>query len=324
MAKQDKIHQLCQILDARRRPISTVDLAERLECSERTVIRYLDELRDTYHAPIISNGKGWFYDKLKKESWQMPGVWLTTKEIQSLLVLLFLLERFGDGLMREEFQAIRNNINKLIKRYDASDAHSLQQRIRITPVGNRRLADNDLSHVVNALVARRRIRFDYETYKREKTRRLVSPQRLAYYRDNWYLHGWCHRQKALRNFSVARMMRTRIDEDPSKAKEVDMENLDAFYESSYGAFTGKPSETARLRFLQPMASEIARQQWHKNQKGGWEGEDYLLSVPYSRSTELLQDIQRYLPHVVVEGPPALRRELRATLAKALDMCGNSV
>ena len=35
---------------------------------------------------------------------------------------------------------------------------------------------------------------------REVTQRIVSPQRLSYYRENWYLDAWCHDKNALRKF----------------------------------------------------------------------------------------------------------------------------
>ena len=313
MKKQDQIYRLSQILADRRVPIGKSELARRLECSEKSVGRYLDELRDLYGAPIRYNGKGWFYDRAIKDRWQLPGLWLTKEETQSLLLLLTLLERFGNGLMTEELQGIKVRIAQLTVR-QGIDVAALQQRIRVIPVGNRQTAGRDITQVVNALIARKRIRFEYEDFNGTSSHRQVSPQRLVYYRDNWYLHGWCHTRNALRNFSVARMGHALIAE--LDATEVGEPELEAHFESSYGAFSGEPTEVALLRFLPPMAAEIASQTWHTSQQGRWDDEDYLLEVPYSQVPELLRDVLRHLPHVIVEEPARLRDRLREVLAQA--------
>ncbi|MDT8429578.1 MAG: WYL domain-containing protein [Pseudomonadales bacterium] len=41
--------------------------------------------------------------------------------------------------------------------------------------------------------------------KEELSERWVSPQRLVYYRDNWYLDAWCHLREGLRMFSIDRL-----------------------------------------------------------------------------------------------------------------------
>lgn len=313
MNKQDQIYRLSQIFANRRVPITKSELARRLECSEKSVGRYLDELRDVYGAPVSYGGTGWFYDRSIEDKWQMPGLWLTKEETQSLLLLLTLLERFGNGLMTEELQGIKTRIARLTARHGINVA-ALRQRIRIAPMGSRRTAGRDLTQVVNALIARKRIRFGYEDFSGMSSHRQVSPQRLVYYRDNWYLHGWCHTREALRNFSVSRMGRAEIAR--LNATEVGEAELEAHFESSYGAFAGEPREFALLRFLPPMAAELATQTWHASQQGRWDGEDYLLEVPYSQVTELLRDVQRHLPHVIVEEPAALRSRLRKVLSQA--------
>lgn len=49
-----------------------------------------------------------------------------------------------------------------------------------------------------------RIRY-HSRSKDERTERVVSPQRLIYYRDNWYLDAWDHLREALRSFSIDRI-----------------------------------------------------------------------------------------------------------------------
>lgn len=315
MTKEDKLFLLNRIFSTRRTAISAADLAERLECSERSVNRYIKQLRDGYGAPLLNAPGGWFYDRreLRERTWEMPGLWLTKDETHSLLLLLVLLERFGHGLLGREMKNFEERLDQLAQARGVA-VDSLRQCIHITPMGERKTDYQVLAHAVNALIDRKQLVFNYEDFRRQATRRTVSPQRLRYYRDNWYLHAWCHTRQALRTFSIARM--TEAVGSRERARKVDERKLDVDFDTTYGIFTGGTRKTARLRFLPPLASEIARQQWHPKQKRRWAGEHYLLSVPYSHAEELLQDVMRCLPCVVVEGPPALRKKLLEALAQA--------
>lgn len=91
--------------------------------------------------------------------------------------------------------------------------------------------------------------------------------------------------------------------------------------ASYGVFAGTPVDTARLRFLPEIAAEISRQEWHPDQQGDWDGDDYLLSVPYADARELTQDIMRHLPHVLVESPQALKDAVEARIREAMGLYG---
>ena len=53
------------------------------------------------------------------------------------------------------------------------------------------------------MLTRRRLRLTYRArYNDQTTERVVSPQRLVYYRGNWYLDGWCHAREDIRSFAV--------------------------------------------------------------------------------------------------------------------------
>src|SRR5690606_25885846 len=68
------------------------------------------------------------------------------------------------------------------------------------------------------------------------TRRLVSPQRLTHYRDNWYLDAWDHEREALRSFALDRIRQPRPGE--ARARDLPEAELDQHLASSYGIFSG--------------------------------------------------------------------------------------
>jgi proteasome accessory factor C len=313
--KLDRFQQLHRLFKSHRRPISLVRLAERMECTEKTVRRTIEELQNYFDAPIEydQKAKGWCYAS-SAEQFEMPGMWLTSSELQSLTLLLHVLENFSNGLLSDELVVVEKQIHKLLQARGIS-SEEFARHIKVLPLGNRQLEGKIFQQISDALLKRKKINIHYQNYNASKTRRYISPQTLIYYRENWYLDAWCHLRNDLRTFSLARIKR--IESLEEKAIDISDEQLKTHFSKSYGIFSGEASNTAKLRFLPEVAHEIALQQWHPEQQGCWEGDSYLLMFPYCDDRELVGDIMRFLPNVVVEAPSSLRKAVSERLGKSI-------
>ena len=103
------------------------------------------------------------------------------------------------------------------------------------------------------------------------------------------------------------------------AKKIDEAQCQQHFSEGFGIFSGKGKHQAKLRFYPTIAREIASQQWHPDQQGEWDDGDYLLSFPYSDDRELVQDILRHTPNVVVEGPAKLKKRVQGQLHAGLEV-----
>lgn len=216
MNKLEQFYRLHQLLDQRRRPIGVKELTERLERSEKTVRRLVEDFQTYWEAPIVHiQRQGWMYDPEEFERWEVPGLWMTTEESQSLMLLLDILNRFGNGLLNDELKAVRKSLDKSLAKRNISRA-DLEARIRIIPIGHRYVPDHRLHQVLNAFLQGKRFYIRYRDFKLETSERTVSPQRLVYYRDNWYMDAWCHTSDGLRTFSLARIDRGELTEDKAE------------------------------------------------------------------------------------------------------------
>ncbi|MGB7757267.1 MAG: WYL domain-containing protein, partial [Salinisphaera sp.] len=170
--------------------------------------------------------------------------------------------------------------------------------------------------VAAATAMRQRLSMRYHGRARDAvSERSVSPQRLVYYRDNWYLDAWCHASNGLRSFSIDRIQSAEIIDH--RADDMDAATLDAQLGGGYGIFSGSAAHTAILRFSAAAARWVADEQWHPDQVGIWhEDGRYELRVPYAAAEELLRDVLAYGPEVEVVGPPALRDAAAGRLAAA--------
>jgi predicted DNA-binding transcriptional regulator YafY len=145
--------------------------------------------------------------------------------------------------------------------------------------------------------------------------RLISPQRLVRYRDNWYLDAWCHWRGALRSFSIDAIEDVQATDDP--AQEIAQAELDAYFGAAYGIFAGPAAQRAVLRFAASRARWVAAERWHPAQFGRWLDDGrYELVLPFGDPRELILDILRYGPQVEVLEPATLRAEVAARLRAA--------
>lgn len=318
MDKFDRLQMLHRIFKSRKRAVSAVELARQLECSDKTVKRSIEQLRDYLNAPIeYDNAQhGYCYRGDLADMFELPGIWLTADELHSLTALLELLNNMGSGLLKDELGSVKNQIQKLLSARGVS-AQEFQQRVKFLPLANRSLDSHVFTLASEALLKRRQLRVHYCSYNHKKSQRTISPQTLIYYRENWYLDAWCHLREDLRTFAIARI--EKAETLKNTAKKVDEVQRQQHFAQGFGIFSGQGKHQAKLRFFPTIAREIASQQWHPEQQGKWDGSDYLLSFPYSDDRELIQDILRHIPNVVVEGPVKLRKRVQDRLHAGLEV-----
>ncbi len=155
----------------------------------------------------------------------------------------------------------------------------------------------------------------YSKGKDESTERDVSPQRLIFYRDNWYLDAYCHLRKGLRSFAMDGIRSAHVLDE--KATEVAEKELHENFAESYGIFSGKATQRAKLRFTPEKARWVSAETWHGQQVSGFDKDGtYLLEFDYNQDPELVMEIMKHGDGVEVVSPTALRKKVADELRKA--------
>ncbi len=312
----DRVFRLHQILRQARYPVPRAVVQEKLECSRATVTRVIGEMRDYLGAPIEYDrrGNGYRYAHRPDGPYELPGLWFNASELHALLAIHQLLTRLQPGLLDGELAPLRARIERLLDSRHAGGAE-IGKRVRILQMAARRLAPEHFQRVAGALLQRRRLRITYHGRERDvRTERIVSPQRLVHYRDNWYLDAWDHGKRALRTFALDRMLAAQALEAP--ARDIAEGRLDAHFASAYGIFAGRPKHKAVLRFSPERARWVAEERWHPQQKGRFENGHYFLEIPYSDDRELVLDILKHGAEVEVLEPESLRKKVLDELLRA--------
>ncbi|MET0067284.1 MAG: WYL domain-containing transcriptional regulator [Candidatus Thiodiazotropha sp.] len=314
MDRFDRIFELNRILQAARYPVSRKRLEQELECSRATVKRLIEEMRLYLNAPIVYDRKhnGYRYDATEGEMYQLPGLWFNASELQALLMVQQLLEGIQPGLLESHLQPLKRRIDDLLSQHPGKTG-PLSRQIRLLQVAARP-AGPFFTMLAAALAAGQRVSLEYHARGEDRvTRRVVSPQRMTRYRDNWYLDAWCHLRDGLRTFALDAISEVEALDEP--ALEVDPEVLESHYSGAYGIFSGAAKQRAVLRFSAARARWVSREQWHPRQEGRWlEDGRYELTLPYAHAPELIMDLMRQGPDVEVVAP----LELRAALISQLE------
>ena len=314
MNQTERIYRIDTLIH-QRAAITFRELLAELEVSPATLKRDLAYMRDRLNAPIVFDrdrgGYCFAKGKLSGPQYELPGLWFNDREVLALLTMHRMLEDLDTGgLLGPHIQPLIARLNALLDSADGS-ADEIIRRVRVIGAQNRPVAPNCFEVIGSALVKRRRVEIAYYTRSRNaRSVREVSPQRLVFYRNAWYLDGWCHRTDSLRVFSMDAIEEAKpIDR---RARDVSLAEVEKRLGSGYGIYRGNDLKWAVLRFSADAARWVRAELWHPEQEGT-ELEDgrYELRIPYGATPELEMDILRHGEQVEVVSPESLRARIAA-------------
>jgi len=321
MGTLERVYQIDQLL-ANRQGVSRRELEARLGISWATLKRDLAYMKERLHAPIVFDRvMGGYRFAAPRQTigpqYELPGLWFSAAEIHALLTMRHLLVNLDTGgLLEPHVQPLLSRLNGLLGTGDNTPAE-IQRRVRLITVGARAFHLDHFQMVGSALLRRKRLILRYRARGTDTvTEREVSPQRLMYYRHNWYLDAWCHLRDDLRSFAVDAIQAAAMLD--TRASDIDEGLLDSVLGSGYGIFSGIEVAWARLHFSPARARWVATERWHPQQEARMlEDGSYELRVPYADDREILMDILKYGGDCRVLGPQSLIDRVKAEFARGL-------
>lgn len=186
--KNENILKLHQCLKGRRTVVTKNELIKTLDhCHERTLRRVIKELKDTHNAPIkyVRGQDGYCYTDENFEL-ALPGLWLNTNTLFAIISAQHLLKHLNLDVLDKALSTLQHQIERFLKQRRLAPDQT--QRIRILPINARITQPAQYQQIALALLTRTCLNITYHARGSDEiTQRTVSPQRLAHYRDNWYL-----------------------------------------------------------------------------------------------------------------------------------------
>ena len=319
MSDMERLHRIKYMIQSRG-CVPIEDFMTSLEISRATFKRDLDYLRDRMNAPIVYDRSmgGYRFDKPNAgDKIELPGLWFSEKEATALVLMQHLLANLDtSGLLSPHIAPLMDIVDGILGQSEVS-AKELRKRIKVFGMSARKNVLENFEEVGVSLLKRQRLQLSYYSKgKNELTERAVSPQRLIFYRDNWYLDAYCHFRKGLRSFAMDGIRTAHVLED--KATEVPEKELHENFAESYGIFSGKATQRAKLRFTPEKARWVSAETWHGQQVSSFDKDgNYTLEFDYNQDPELVMEIMKHGDGVEVMGPASLKSKVKAELEKAL-------
>lgn len=302
MSQLERIYEFDRLM-RRKQPPKKRDVLKIFEISLAQFKRDLDFMRERLGAPIMFNSETGGYQYATGE-FNLPGLWFSEREVYSLLLMHSLLDKLQPGLVREQLAPFEAKLRGLLNK-SARGADRVLDRIQISPSPQRPVDPVHFQAICDATLRRKKLHMRYYSrYRGTESSRTVSPDRVIYYRGNWFLDAWCHDKMAGRRFAIDAVRAVTVLDEPAESLAPEMAGDKGH---GYGIFAGPAEHIAVLLFDSVAARWVGEEEWHPQQRLTVLPNDSVqLEVPYSHPQEILMDILRHGPHVEVVQPASLR------------------
>lgn len=319
MNRTERFYLIDKML-AERKSVSRQELIDELGISWATLKRDLAYLKDRFNAPIIHDREvsGYRFDTPNiGPAYELPGLWFNADETYALLAFHQILSELEPGLLTPHIAPLLSRLEAIVGE-NSNSFERIAKHIRLVRTGTRHKNPEHFGVVTRAILEKKRIHIThFNRQHNEHSERELSPQRLVFHRNNWYLECWCHTRNALRRFALDAIQNVKMLD--SAADEIPDKQIADEFDSNYGIYSGKPSQIARLKFTVLASRWVSNEEWHPAQVGSFDADGhYILEVPYADSTELMMDILRLGHQVEVLSPPALRQEIQKEAALIME------
>lgn len=199
MRRADRLFQIVQIL-RNKRLVTAKALAERLEVSERTIYR---DIQDLSLSGVPVEGEAGVGYRLR-HSLDLPPIMFNADEIQALVVAARLAKTWAGSELGFFAQSALDKITAVIPpelqdKIDGSKLFALR-------FGPREDLDINLDVCRKAIDDKHLLRMHYRRADGEVSRRHIRPLGLFFWGSVWTLVGWCELRGDFRNFRLDRIL----------------------------------------------------------------------------------------------------------------------
>ncbi len=307
-----RLLQLITMLQAGR-AYTADELAETLEVSRRTIFRDLNMLEMAHIPYYFDSEKGGYQIS---QHFFLPPINLTISEALAMLVLTRRIRSTGKlPLLSQGARAavkIESALPRPIREYVGSVIDRLS--FSLGPVTHQGGTDAYFNQLANAIVTRNICRLTYNSfYEGKEIVTNVHPLRMVFVSRGWYLLGYSVKDRAVRTFKLARILKLNVtDRQFSATEDVDLEN---YFGDAWRMIPEGRLYDVRLRFAPKVAGNVAEVHWHHSQKIEWNEDG---SVDYRARVDGLGEITWWIlgygDQVEVISPASLRKRIAKTAA----------
>ncbi|WP_299948435.1 YafY family protein [uncultured Ruegeria sp.] len=214
MSRTARLFQLMQALRSGPSPRTSVQLAQDLGVSPRTVHRDIDALRGL--GAVIDGEAGFGFTLIEDAT--LPPLGFTNDELEALVLGLREVQLIGDPALSN---AASEALRKLQGRLPQRQSHRLSHAVLTAKRFNRpAIPTIDVADLRQAAWDERMVEFAYTDANGADTRRRVNPLGIVYMDRSSVLLSWCHLRRDFRVFRLDRMQEMDVTEESFRPKRI--------------------------------------------------------------------------------------------------------
>ena len=221
MRRADRLFRIVQSLRSDR-PTTAADLAQRLEVSERTIYRDIQDLSLSGVPVIAETGVGYRLG----EGFRLPPLMFDEEELEALLLGVNMVGVWSDPALAEAARRAVGKIEAALP--ERLHGELTRNALLVPPYGTEPEVGGVLHQLREAVRAQAKVSFHYRRADGERSTRTVCPLGLAYWGRTWTLVAWCELRDDFRHFRLDRM--ERLVESGERFTPREGRTLEAFLE----------------------------------------------------------------------------------------------
>jgi predicted DNA-binding transcriptional regulator YafY len=199
MRRADRLFEIVQIL-RRRKLVRARDLAEKLEVSERTIYRDVQDLMASGVPVDGEAGVGY----ILRRGFDLPPLMFNEQELEALVLGARIVQSWTDAKLAD---AAGNALSKI----EAVVPERLQQFMDTTALfaPGRHASEPisvDMAELRRAVRSRLKLAFAYQDAAGEPTHRTVRPLLISFFGPIWTMTAWCELRQDFRTFRLDRIV----------------------------------------------------------------------------------------------------------------------
>jgi len=198
MRRADRLFQIVQNL-SHQRSITAHELADRLEVSDRTIYRDMQDL--SLSGIPISAEAGQGYRLL--DGFQLPPLMFTEDELEALLLGARMVRAWTDKDLTQAAHQALQKIEHIIP--EKLRPHLERNDLLVPDFPRDGQASSQLKTMRTAIRSRNKVAIQYHKEDGTESNRTIQPLGLFYWGKVWTVVGWCELRDNFRNFRLDRM-----------------------------------------------------------------------------------------------------------------------
>ncbi len=314
MKSSERRMKIILMLQENRKDLTADKLAELFGVSRRTIFRDLNALSEI-NVPVTwerYSGYG------VVPGFRMPPLMFSSKELATIMVGLNFVKSQVDQNLVEDARGVEIKIRHSLPEELRHFMESLSGRTIVDPFlrfGPAKRKGGSWYLVSSAISQNLSIEFHYQARGREtRSRRLIDPYLLVFYRDHWNVIGYSEKRKDMRNFILDRMSDIRITDRKFELKEeIDAEALIFRSDSSGHEIDIEVASTCLERFETNLPTKIIKKEKENS-------ENIKVTFRFDNLDYINEWLLQFADQVRVKGPKELvekRAELLRKMAESL-------